>query len=866
MKAEKAKTTKVVKVNTMTRKELLFYTIVVGFGVGAIAVYAQWWFQAAHIATNGATFWSINLLLFIMLSFVVWLGIFQRLAIWFLVFNMKKPIHLEPEKNQKVAMLTCFVPGKEPYELLEKTLRAMVAIKYPHDSWVLDEGNDPVVIAMCERLGVKHFSRAGIEKYNQESGPFKSKTKAGNHNAWRDKHEEGYDLIAQMDMDHIPQKNYLDKVLGYFRDPEVAFVLAPQVYEKAGWIATGAGEQAYIFNGPMQMGFYGHDMPLFIGTNHAYRPEAMNDIGGYAATIVEDHLTGMHFFAKGWKGVYLSEVVAIGEGPGNWVEYFNQQMRWAYGIFEVLFRHSPKLLPKMSWPKRFNYVAAQTYYLVGVAMMIGVFLTCLYLIFGYSSASFDFWGWVKHAFPPFAIAIFLQFWVQRFYVSPWDEKGIGWRGMLLSLGAMPIYAVAFFKAVTRQKLQYAVTAKGSSAGSSIVPLKVFTPHLLIIGLSIFGLVMSYIRGNDAPQLRIWAAINVVLFSIVVLSSRELNFNFGTVLRPRQFSVLRAAAIAAVVLIFVVSSPVFSTNVLAPAIVNNNFIRPASAESKKITTEDNKIYLGMSGGDVWNQLPSIESSINKKVMIVGKYQPWGDTGANFDTDLMERLSQKNYIPLITWEPWNPNYTGEAYDQPEYKLSNIVAGNFDSYIHQYAIDVKKFDKPVVIRFAHEMNGNWYPWGAGVNGNTPADYRAAWIHVYDIFEQNEVKNVTWVWSPNEVFTDVDAPYAQSYDELYPGDQYVDWVAFSAYNWGRVNAVQKWRSFDQIVEPSYNLIEKYNKPIMISEINTSTRGGDKEAWMQDMNFQILKYPKIKAVVWFETPGRDLFQIDTHAEAYTSF
>lgn len=854
------------KVHSMSFKELLFFTIVSGFGIGSIILYAHWWFQWAHVATNGATFWSVNLFLFVMLSFVVWLGLFQRLAIWFLIFLMKKPVHVKPERGLKVAMLTCFVPGKEPYELLEKTLQAMVEIEYPHDSWVLDEGDDPIVKEMCRQLGVLHFSRKGMERYNQESGSFKAKTKAGNHNSWRDAFEYRYDLVAQMDMDHVPHKDYLTKTLGFFRDPKVAFVLAPQVYAKSdNWISTGSGEQAYIFNGPMQQGFYGHDMPLFIGTNHAYRPEAMREAGGYAATIVEDHLTGMYFYSKGWKGVYLPEVVAEGEGPGNWVEYFNQQMRWAYGIFEVLFRYSPKLLPKMSWPKRINYIAAQTYYLVGVAMVLGVFLTCIYLIFGYSSSNLDLWGWLKHSAPPFVISIFLQFWIQRFYISPKEESGIGWRGMLLSLGAMPIYAIAFWKALTRQKLQYAVTAKGSSAGYDIVPIKIFTPHLIIIGVSALALLISFIRNNDAPQLRAWSVFTIIMFMVVILSSRNLRFNPRVLLRPRPFTFPRVATLMAAIMILAVTSPIFSS-VEAPANFAPTLVQTVSAESKKVATSENKIYLGISGGDIWNRTNSIEEKINKKFLIIAKYQAWGDTNSSFDEKLVSDLYTKGYIPMINWEPWSTNYPGKAFDQPSYQLKNIYNGNFDSYIQQYAIDVKKWNNPVIIRFAHEMNGNWYPWGAGVNGNTPEDYKQAWIHIINIFKQNEVKNVTWVWSPNETFVDSTAPYSLDFDGLYPGDSYVDWVGFSAYNWGTVNEIQKWRSFSQIVEPTYNILTRYNKPIMISEINSSTIGGDKTSWMRDMNFEILKYPKIRAVIWFESQNRNLFEINLKPESYSAF
>ena len=154
----------------MSKKELIFFILIAGFGVISIATYFLWWFNAAHIAVNGATFWSANLLLFILLSTVTWHGLFQRLAIWYIMLFMRKPVHIEPEPNLEVAMLTCFVPEKEPYDLLEKTLKAMTEVEYPHDTWVLDEGDDLVVKQMCDRLGVYHFSRKGIERYNQENG------------------------------------------------------------------------------------------------------------------------------------------------------------------------------------------------------------------------------------------------------------------------------------------------------------------------------------------------------------------------------------------------------------------------------------------------------------------------------------------------------------------------------------------------------------------------------------------------------------------------------------------------------------------------------------------------------------------------
>lgn len=867
MEAEK-NNYKVQKVSSMSRKELIFFMLIAGFGVISIATYFVWWFNGAHLATNGATFWSVNLLLFVLLSTVTWHGLFQRLAIWYIVFFMRKPVHIEPEPGLKVALLTCFVPGKEPYDLLEKTLQAMTEVEYPHDTWVLDEGDDFTVKDICYRLGVNHFSRKGIPYYNQESGSFKAKTKAGNHNAWRDSHEYRYDFVAQMDMDHVPHKDYLHRILGYFRDEKVAFVVAPQIYTNTeNWIAAGAAEQAHIFHGPLQQGFYGQDMPLFIGTNHAYRATALQQVGGYASTIVEDHLTGMHFFANGWKGVYVPEAIAEGEGPTNWGEYFSQQMRWSYGIFEILFKHTPSLLPKLSWGKRINYLAAQTYYFTGVVSMISIFLTSLYLVFGYSSADFDLWGWFLYAYPPFAASLFIQYWIQRFYLNPKKESGIGWRGMLLTLGSLPIYAIAFYKVVTGQKLQYAVTAKGSSVDSERLPLHVFAPHIWIILISSIALGLSFWKGNDVIQLRFWAAFTIAFFGAVVASSGSLTLEpfWNWFYRPVNLTAIRVATIALLVFVFTFSPSILNT-VAAPAGQLLPIISSVSAAPKKLETEENKIYLGFSGGDVWNKASTIEDKTGKKILIIGKYTNWGDSNPNFDKAWAKQMKDQSYIPLITWEPWSTNYSGAAADQPDYKLSNIYGGNFDPYIVKFAKDIKEFDGPIVIRFAHEMNGSWYPWGGDVNGNTPDDYKRAWIHVHNIFSELGVKNVTWIWAPNEPYLTRAVPNSTNYDAYYPGENYVDWVGFSAFNWGGTPGFPRWRSFSEIVEPAYNKLILYNKPIMITEMNSATLNGNKSEWMRNMNFEILKYPKIKAVIWFETSDNSNFKIDTSPDSYTSF
>ena len=89
-------------------------------------------------------------------------------------------------------------------------------------------------------------------------------------------------------------------------------------------------------------------------------------------------------------------------------------------------------------------------------------------------------------------------------------------------------------------------------------------------------------------------------------------------------------------------------------------------------------------------------------VVMSYQRWGEAYPNFSSRCMSAVATARLIPMVTWEPWGDG-SGAAY-----RLSNIVRGDFDAYIRHYAIDAGAWGQPFFLRFAHEMNGDWYPWG--------------------------------------------------------------------------------------------------------------------------------------------------------------
>jgi cellulose synthase (UDP-forming) len=314
--------------------------------------------------------------------------------LWFAT-HMRDPIPMEPRPGVRVAVLTTIVPGKEPIEMVMRTLRAMQRIRHngPMDVWLLDEGNDPDVRRRCEAIGVRHFSRKGHPEWNQPSGEFRAKTKAGNHNAWRAVHENEYDVVAQMDPDHVPHANFLERTIGYFADPDTGFVVAPQAYgnQSESFVARGAAEMAYLFHGVTQRGGNGLASPMLIGTNHLYRPSCWHQIGGYQDSIIEDHLTSLTVCAtvnpetgNHWQGIYTPDVLAVGEGPANYTDFFSQQKRWAYGIWEVIRYHSPRLLPKMhSNKQRLTFMTLQNHYPnTAIGWVCGISLTGFYLIGG----------------------------------------------------------------------------------------------------------------------------------------------------------------------------------------------------------------------------------------------------------------------------------------------------------------------------------------------------------------------------------------------------------------------------------------------------------------------------------------------------
>jgi len=488
--------------------------------VVALAVYLL---LPSHLPDMSGDFFDdtlsiIGLVVLVVLQIIV--GV-RTLTIAFHAARMRDPIPMKAQSGLRVAVLTTIVPNKEPVEMVMATLRAMLQIRHDGllDVWLLDEGNDPYVRSRCEQIGVHHFTRRDVAMWNTESGPYRAKTKHGNHNSWRAMHEREYDVVAQMDPDHVPWPNFLERTLGYFADPDTAFVVAPQVYGNLGesFVARGSAQLAYLFHGIIQRGANGNEAPLLIGTNHLYRPSAFDQIGGYQDCIIEDHLTSMALFAatneatgNSWKGVYTPDIIAVGEGPATYSDWFTQQKRWAYGIWEIVRQHSPDLLSKMRHRRQWmSFVALQLHYPTVALMWVGgVFLSALYLVGGVTVTRLPAVVWIVLFGSNIVAGLAFNQYLRRFNLVDHERRGVGLAGLALELVTAPVYVAAAAAQLAGRPLVYVVTAKGSAATGDT--WRSFRPHLAWAAVAIVTVGMGAVLGHSYPSLYVWAAITGVV--------------------------------------------------------------------------------------------------------------------------------------------------------------------------------------------------------------------------------------------------------------------------------------------------------------------------------------------------------------------
>ncbi|MDP1747022.1 MAG: glycosyl hydrolase [Bacteroidota bacterium] len=239
--------------------------------------------------------------------------------------------------------------------------------------------------------------------------------------------------------------------------------------------------------------------------------------------------------------------------------------------------------------------------------------------------------------------------------------------------------------------------------------------------------------------------------------------------------------------------------------------------------------------------------------------------------VQRLINNGYTPIITWEPRFQGF--DLLDSVQPKLNNIINGDYDIYIDDFANKIKTYTDTVIIRFMHEFNGNWYPWSLSQNNQDPARYITAYRKVVDHFRSRGVTNVKWMWCVNSDYF----PFL-SYNwfvPAYPGDNYVDIVATDIYNNIYPVDLPFWESFSFQAAESYYYLTKYfpQKPLFVCEFGCRERfntensfSQNKGAWFARMDKELQSnYHKVRALVFFNGVTEQNWVINSSATSLQS-
>jgi len=249
----------------------------------------------------------------------------------------------------------------------------------------------------------------------------------------------------------------------------------------------------------------------------------------------------------------------------------------------------------------------------------------------------------------------------------------------------------------------------------------------------------------------------------------------------------------------------------------------------------------------DHIDSLERDLGRRVGIVSWFQNWGGGPwvSAVQPPVFNAVLRSGRRPMVTWEPWVP---GAGKYQPNFSLKRIAGGAFDGYISSWARSVRALRSPIYIRPMHEMNGDWYPWGGTVNGNSPALFRAAWRHMHQIFTREGARNARWVFSP--VNEDWPMTHANRFERYYPGRKYVDVLGLDGYNWGSsFPSFGGWRGFRKTFMGAYRRLTRLGRqPVWIAEVGSSSDGGDKAAWVRSMFRTAPRMRRLRGIVWMDT------------------
>ncbi|MEO8953474.1 MAG: glycosyltransferase [Ktedonobacteraceae bacterium] len=425
----------------------------------------------------------------------------------FMTWDLKPVPHAAAPGGRTVDI---FIPTyNEDLSILRMTILGALNVHYPHETWVLDDGQRPALRQLCEAMHVHYLTR-----------PDNKFHKAGNINAALT--QTNGEFIAIFDADQIPFPGFIDQTLGYFVDEKVAFVQTPQefynldsVQHKTNWQAGQTWHEQSLFYNIIQPGKNRWNAAFWCGSNSIMRRSALLSVGGIATeTVTEDIHTSLRLHAAGWKSIYHNELLSMGLAPQDFLAFTVQRLRWGQGAMQVLRRENPLFKHGLTFVQRLNYLSSITTYFEAYQRLVYTLAPSIVLFTAVLPIHTVMLPFVVRFVPYIVLGILANITLGKGRFRPIETE-------LYNLLKMVTFIKASLVLLGLEPKSFKVTPKGASKGLAAISQLVW-PYYALIAVQLLSMLIGGLRianllgdtGGNISALLIsegWALFNLFLF-------------------------------------------------------------------------------------------------------------------------------------------------------------------------------------------------------------------------------------------------------------------------------------------------------------------------------------------------------------------
>lgn len=309
----------------------------------------------------------------------------------------RQPLPL-PTHPDVLPLVDVYIPTySEPLSVVAPTVCGAVEIDYPKDRFrvhVLDDGfprsktvknlaqrqalaeRAAQLKALCARHGAIYLTRESNEH-----------AKSGNLNAALQ--STSGELIAILDADHVPTRDFLRSTVGFFmQDPQAALVQTPHFFVNPDPLEKNLGlfkqmpAENDLFYRVVQPGLDTWNASFFCGSGAVVRRAAIMEVGGFSTdSITEDASTSVKLHQRGWRSVYFGRPMVAGLQPETISGFLVQRIRWGVGMMQILMKQNPWLVRGLTLAQRFCYFSVSLFWFFPFARLVTFLVPIIGIVF-----------------------------------------------------------------------------------------------------------------------------------------------------------------------------------------------------------------------------------------------------------------------------------------------------------------------------------------------------------------------------------------------------------------------------------------------------------------------------------------------------